>query len=159
MDLRGEHHISAGTGALVNLRIKGSDLSSLEITKTILVDRDAQKIPVQIVSEMKRAEEDFIAGKCAAPQEFSLSQNYPNPFNPECRIKYALPNNTEVNLSVYNVLGQKVKTLVDKHEAAGHKTVCWDGTDDNGNKVASGIYFYRIQAGDFADSKTMILMK
>ena len=83
----------------------------------------------------------------------------PNPINPDCQIRYALPKDAEVNLSVYNVLGQKVKTLVEEYQAAGHKTVRWDGTDDNGDKVASGIYFYRIQAGESTDTKKMILMK
>ncbi|MCK4223612.1 MAG: T9SS type A sorting domain-containing protein [candidate division Zixibacteria bacterium] len=93
------------------------------------------------------------------PMNLSLSQNYPNPFNPDCEIRYALPKDAEVTLSVYNVLGQKIKTLVDEFQAAGHKTVHWDGTDEDGNKVASGIYFYRIKAGDFTEAKKMILMK
>ena len=93
------------------------------------------------------------------PQTFSLEQNYPNPFNPDCEIRYALPADAEVNLSVYNMLGQKVTTLVEEYQTAGHKTVHWNGTDENGNKVASGIYFYRIKAGDYTESKKMILMK
>ena len=93
------------------------------------------------------------------PQEFSLGQNYPNPFNPDCEIRYALPADAEVTLSIYNVLGQKVRTLVEEHQASGQKTVSWDGTDERGNKAASGIYFYRIKAGEFEDTKKMILMK
>ena len=93
------------------------------------------------------------------PAEYSLEQNHPNPFNPDCQIRYALPNDADVNLSVYNVLGQKVRTLVDVFQAAGHKTVHWDGTDDIGNKMASGIYLYRIKAGEYGEAKKMILMK
>ncbi len=167
VDLSGKHYIPAGSGPLVNVRIKGSDLSSrfaslttsLEITKAILVDRDAQKIPVQIVSKMKRTEEELKAGKSAVPQEFSLWQNYPNPFNPETEISYALPTACHVKLSIYNLLGQRVRTLVNEHQAAGHKTVHWDGTDEKGNKVASGVYFYKIHGGEFTDAKKMILMK
>ena len=159
LDLSGEHHIPAGSSALVNLRMKGSDLSSLKIAKAILVDRDTQKIPVQIVSVIKNSEEDFTAGKSTIPQEFSLSQNYPNPFNPQTEISYALPNGCHVGLSIYNLLGQKVRTVVDEYQAAGHKTVHWDGTDDDGSSVASGIYFYRIKAGDFTQTRKMVLVK
>ncbi len=159
LDLSGEHYIPAGSGALVTLRMKGSDLNSLEITKAILVDRDAQKIPVEIVSEMKKSKEDFTAGKSVVPQEFSLSQNYPNPFNPETEISYALPNACHVKLSIYNLLGERIRSLVDENQAAGHKTAHWDGTNEEGSKVASGVYFYKMQAGEFTESKKMILMK
>jgi flagellar hook assembly protein FlgD len=98
-------------------------------------------------------------GDASTPERFSLSQNYPNPFNPETEISYALPNACHVELLVYNLLGQKVRTLLDEHQAAGHKTIHWDGTDEKGSKVASGIYFYKIQAGEFTGARKMILMK
>jgi PKD repeat protein len=101
--------------------------------------------------------EEFV--EVTEADEFILSQNYPNPFNPDCEIRYTLPKDLEVNLSVYNVMGQKVKSLVDDYQAAGHKTIHWDGTDDNGIRVASGIYFYRIQAGDFVETKKMLMTK
>jgi subtilisin family serine protease len=174
LDLRGEHYISAGTGALVNLRIRGSDLSSrfaspasgdasfttsLEITKAILVDPDAQLVPVKIVSEMEKSEEDLHATESAVPQEFSLSQNYPNPFNPETEIKYALPTGCHVKLTIYNIAGQKVKTLVDEYQTAGYKTIHWNGRADKGEEIATGVYFYKIQAGDFRESRKMVLVK
>ncbi len=93
------------------------------------------------------------------PEGFGLHQNYPNPFNPDCEISYTLPTDADVSLSIYNLLGQKVRTLVDEYQPAGHKIVHWDGADDNGNKVASGIYFYRLKAGDYTETKKMILMK
>jgi hypothetical protein len=167
LDPTGKHQISAGTNALVNLRMKGSDLSSrfaslttsLEITKAILVDRGAQKIPVQIVAKMKESEEEFGGEKSAIPQEFSLSQNYPNPFNPETEISYALPRDCYVKLAIYNIAGRKVNTLVDECQSAGYKTIHWNGRDDQGKKIASGIYFYKLQAGDFCQSKKMMLIK
>lgn len=159
LDISGEHYVLAGIGALVSLRMKGSDWSSLEITKAILVDRDAQKIPVNLISEMKKSEKDFATGKIAVPQEFSLSQNYPNPFNPETEISYALPRDCQVKLTIYNIAGQKVRTLVDEHQVAGHKTIYWNGKDDKGNEVASGIYLYRIKAGNFSQSRKMMLVK
>jgi flagellar hook assembly protein FlgD len=93
------------------------------------------------------------------PDKFSLSQNYPNPFNPVTEISYSLPNDSYVKLAVYNIMGQKVKTLVDGLQNAGRRTMTWDGTDDSGRRVATGVYFYRIQAADFTQSKKMVLMK
>ncbi len=159
LDLSGEHRISAGTGALVTLNARASDLSSLEITKAILVDPDARKIPVQIVAEVTRSDEDAAAAKPAIPQEFSLSQNHPNPFNPQTSIRYALPQDAHVRLTIYNVLGQKVARLVDEHQQAGYKTLLWDGKDENGNLLASGVYFYRLDADKFTEVKKMLLVK
>ncbi|OGC79698.1 MAG: hypothetical protein A2W07_01205 [candidate division Zixibacteria bacterium RBG_16_43_9] len=93
------------------------------------------------------------------PTVFSLAQNYPNPFNPKTMIRFALPKDSWVKLEVYNILGQKVKTLVDEKLAAGVKEVEWDGRDGKGLEVASGIYFYRIKADDFSDVKKMVMLK
>jgi len=93
------------------------------------------------------------------PTVFSLSQNFPNPFNPKTMIRFALPKDSWVKLEVYNILGQKVKTLVDEKLAAGVKEVEWDGRDGKGLEVASGIYFYRIKADDFSDVKKMVMLK
>ncbi|MFQ6032380.1 MAG: FlgD immunoglobulin-like domain containing protein, partial [Candidatus Zixiibacteriota bacterium] len=151
IDLIGEHLIPAGDGALVSLSIAGSATSSLELKKAILVDEKATPFEVAILPKEETS--------ATRPKEFALMQNYPNPFNPETEISYTLPHDSHVKLVIYNVKGQKVKTLVEEYQAAGHKTVRWDGTDDNGNKLASGIYFYRLQAGDFVQSKKMVLMK
>lgn len=93
------------------------------------------------------------------PLEFVLCPNYPNPFNPETEIQYSLAKADNVKLVIYNVLGQTVKTLVDEYQTAGTKLVHWDGKDENGNEVASGIYFYQIQSGDFMQSRKMILLR
>jgi hypothetical protein len=93
------------------------------------------------------------------PKEFALSQNMPNPFNPSTVLSYALPKDAKVNLAVYNVLGQHVATLVDDFQRAGNQTVTWDGTDVRGNQVSSGVYFYKLRAGDFTDTKKMLLLK
>lgn len=95
----------------------------------------------------------------ALPTSFDLSQNVPNPFNPTTNISFALPTTSKVNLSVYNVLGQHVKTLVDADMAAGYQTVTWDGTDNTGHSVASGVYFYKLRAADFASTKKMLMLK
>lgn len=88
-----------------------------------------------------------------------LAQNYPNPFNMETKISYALPEDCDVKLTIYNITGQKIKVLVDGHPTAGYKDVCWDGKDDKGREVASGIYFYKIEAGEFTQSKKMLILK
>jgi len=100
-----------------------------------------------------------IEEKTDLPKEFSLSQNYPNPFNPTTAIKYTLPKDTDVKLEVTNILGQRVKVLINRREKAGYKEVIWDGTDSEGKPVASGVYFYTIKAGDFKAKKRMVLLK
>jgi len=93
------------------------------------------------------------------PKDFSLSQNSPNPFNAGTTIKYNLPKTCQVRLQIYNILGQKVRTLVDKFEEAGYKEARWDGKNDLNNSVASGVYFYKIKAEDFVETRKMVLMK
>jgi len=93
------------------------------------------------------------------PETFSLSQNYPNPFNPVTQIKYALSEDSYVKLTIYNILGRKVITLVNERQVAGYKMVRWDSRSLSGNEVASGIYFYRFQAGDFMQTRKMVLIR
>ncbi|MFH1699798.1 MAG: T9SS type A sorting domain-containing protein [Candidatus Zixiibacteriota bacterium] len=93
------------------------------------------------------------------PYRFELSQNYPNPFNPVTTISYSLPRKSAVSIEIFNILGQKVKTLIDETKPAGDYQITWDGNDSNGAKVSTGIYFYRFQAGDFVETKKMILLK
>ena len=95
----------------------------------------------------------------ALPTEFALAQNYPNPFNPDTQIGFSLPVESDVELSVFNVLGQKVTTLTFGKLPAGNHSVTWHGTDSDGSQVASGIYFYRISAENFAATKKMMLLK
>ena len=80
------------------------------------------------------------------PVDYSLSQNYPNPFNPSTQIDFALPRSADVRIDIYNILGEKVKTLIDEQMAAGNQSVIWDGTNYDGLHVSTGIYLYRIQA-------------
>jgi len=93
------------------------------------------------------------------PFEYSLSQNYPNPFNPVTSIKYTLKYDSQVTLMIYNILGQLVKELVNSYESKGFKEIFWDGTNNYGNAVSSGVYFYKIYAGDFIDQKKMVIIK
>ena len=94
------------------------------------------------------------------PEVFALANNYPNPFNPATTIKYALPQAADVELTVYNVVGQPVRTLVAEHQSAGRYVVEWDATNDSGHSLASGMYFYRLAVGgEFLEIKKMLLLK
>lgn len=93
------------------------------------------------------------------PEEFGLEQNYPNPFNPSTTISYALPSTSHVRIDIYNVLGRLTNRLVDETQTSGIHSISWDGDDLAGNKVSSGIYFYRIIAGNFTDTKKMMLVQ
>jgi hypothetical protein len=93
------------------------------------------------------------------PKTFSLKQNYPNPFNPTTAIHFELPKPANVRLNVYNIQGQLVRTLVNGHSTAGRYQVIWDGRNDRGQTVSSGVYIYRIQAGDFVKTRKMMLVK
>ena len=94
------------------------------------------------------------------PEAFSLADNFPNPFNPATTIQYALPQAADVELTVYNVVGQPVRTLVADHQSAGRYAVEWDATNDSGHSLSSGMYFYHLQAGgEFRGVKKMLLIK
>ncbi|MBT4497088.1 MAG: T9SS type A sorting domain-containing protein, partial [Gemmatimonadetes bacterium] len=98
-------------------------------------------------------------GSVALPAVFELKPNVPNPFNPETLIRYALPRASQVNLEVFNAAGQRVRGLVQGAERAGNYQVMWDGRDDSGAKVAGGVYFYRLMAGEFQSIQKMVLVK
>lgn len=93
------------------------------------------------------------------PVVFHLYQNYPNPFNPSTVIHYSIPQNGKVSLVIYNTLGQKVRTLVHSEQKTGHYEIEWDGQDDRGIPVASGIYVYRLEIGEKVASRKMILVR
>ena len=101
------------------------------------------------------------------PEKFGLNRSYPNPFNPVTTIAYDLPKKSRVNLSIYNIMGTKIVTLINGSEEAGYKKAVWDGTDDFGRMVSGGVYFCKIQtrqnngghAGQFTQTRKMLLLK
>jgi len=93
------------------------------------------------------------------PELFALHQNYPNPFNPVTTIRYDVPEQSMITISIYNVLGQRVRELVNTEHAPGYYRVIWDGTNANGRPVTSGMYIYRITAGDYVSSKRLVITK
>ena len=90
---------------------------------------------------------------------FKLYSNYPNPFNPVTTLGYDLPENGLVNITIYDMLGNVINNLVNANQSSGYKSIQWNATDNEGETVSSGVYLYKIQAGDFVDTKKMILLK
>ncbi len=95
----------------------------------------------------------------AIPDAYGLSQNSPNPFNPDTRMSYSLPEAGHVRLTVFNILGQNVRQLIDDYAEAGTYEVIWDGRDNLGDQVASGVYFYRMDVNDYSETRKMMLLK
>ena len=96
------------------------------------------------------------------PKAYSLEQNAPNPFNPSTTISYSIPegqSEVAVKLTVFNLRGQLVKTLVQSHQTAGQYRVQWDGINENSQRVTSGVYLYRLQAGNFTQTRKMVILK
>ena len=93
------------------------------------------------------------------PQGFALEQNFPNPFNPFTTLRYDLPEDALVNITIYDMMGRQVKTLINGLQTPGYKTVQWDATNDKNRTVSAGLYLYTIEAGEFRQTKKMVLMK
>ncbi|MEE9450123.1 MAG: T9SS type A sorting domain-containing protein, partial [Ignavibacteriaceae bacterium] len=93
------------------------------------------------------------------PDAYALEQNYPNPFNPETRIRYAIPEPGHVTLRIFRIDGQLVRTLQDANQSPGRYERIWDGKNEFGNKVSSGVYFYQLYTSKFLQTKKLILLK
>ena len=115
------------------------------------VESDSGKFVVSNIS--LSIENNFI------PKDFALHQNYPNPFNPVTSLRYNLPNDDLVNITIHNMMGIIVKTLVNSSQTAGYKSIQWNSTNDRNELVSAGIYLYTIQAGEFRQTKKMVLLK
>ena len=105
------------------------------------------------------AERFILERKTVVPATFTLHQNFPNPFNPITTIRYDLPSDALVTLSIYDMLGRKITQLVNTTQDAGFKSVQWDATDSMGREVSAGVYLYQIQTGEFIQTKKMVLLK
>ena len=123
----------------------GGQQSFVPLWKGKLVVRDRTRMPP--------------LGPPQVPEDYFLGQNYPNPFNPGTQISFELPVGSHVTLTVYNILGQKVTTLVDKEMSDGRYVADWDGASDGGRLVSSGVYLYKLEAGDFIKTRKMLLLK
>jgi len=127
------------------LRVSG--LKDYRVVALELATADGTYIPVEL------------SAGGSLPEGYDLGQNYPNPFNPETRIAFALPSAGEIRLAIYNVLGREVRTLVSSHMEAGQHTAVWDSRDNAGAAAASGVYFYRLEAGGYSMTRKMMLLK
>ena len=105
------------------------------------------------------AERFILVRKTVVPATFTLHQNFPNPFNPVTTLRYDLPSDALVTLSIYDMLGREVTQLVNTTQEAGFKSIQWDATDSMGRPVSAGVYLYQIQAGEFVQTKKMVLLK
>ena len=118
------------------------------------IDGDTLTFEVPIVVQVISAEPEPFT-----PEEFSLRQNYPNPFNPVTTLRYDLPENGHVTITIYDMLGREVKTLINQTQDAGYRSIIWNATNDYDKPVSAGIYLYQIQAGEYISTKKMVLLK
>ncbi len=139
----GTEHMFAGRNNLIEVDYEGGQLNLVEAQAA-----DYQGRPYNCVFK----------GGSTVPDEFSLGQNYPNPFNPTTTIEFALPNAGEWHLSIFNIQGNLVNQFNGKASAGTHQVI-WDGCSSSGASVASGVYFYRLDADDFSATKKMVLLK
>ena len=128
-----------------------------EVTNTLAPGLTIYSKPINVILDgVTNIDEDNVN----VPYEFLLAQNYPNPFNPTTTIRFQIPHAGHLSIKIYNSIGQEVKTLVSRHHSAGNHEVMWDGTDNHGSLVSSGIYLYRLEAGTrYVQTKKMIYIK
>lgn len=147
-----------GYGMSTNITLKSvigqavvglSESQNTRIIAGFLADTSIQRI---VVSVNKSELEEI-------PLMFFLNQNYPNPFNPSTTIRYEVPRRSKVEINVYNMLGQLIATLVNGEIEAGRYFVTWNGRNDQGIQMSSGVYFYQIHADEFTQTKKLILLK
>ena len=137
--------LATGTLAKLNFTMKNKE-AQVSLNGTAYINNNnAQTLNTLTVAEI--------------PTQFGLNQNYPNPFNPSTTIKYQIPEATHVTLTIYDLKGQVVKTLVNTNQEARNYSIVWDGRNNFGQQLASGVYFYRIDAGKFNATKKLMLMK
>ncbi len=118
---------------------------------------EADNAPFSITIDGADALSAYLEG--LIPDEFALHQNYPNPFNPVTTLRYDLPEADLVSITIYDMLGREVKTLINQTQEAGYRSVIWDATNDYGKPVSAGIYLYQIHAGEYISTKKMVLLK
>lgn len=163
--------LAAGKGAVANLvfTVDNPTVTSVTLEATTTASPTHSNLFVyRDGSQLRKEDATFdrtsmsLSGVAATedlPTAYALEQNYPNPFNPTTTINFALPKAGKVDVTVYNLLGQQVNNLVTGDMPAGVHSVVWDGRNQDGQSVSSGIYFYKITAGDFSQTKKMMMLK
>ena len=147
--------IASGSGAILNVPVQAL---SGKFDGTGEISLLSAGFEQNVKSELSK---EVLSPKAVLPKAFALGQNYPNPFNPSTTIAYDIPEGKEVQvrLNIYNVRGQLVRTLVDEVKSEGAYQIQWDGSSNNGQKVSSGVYFYRLVAGEFNQTRKMVILK
>ena len=163
--------LAKGEGAIAYLKFEVTDNTIDQFTiaatamerpshRLMLVSHDWSSGKPEVVWEEPGFEHTVVmAGAGLTPSTWALHQNYPNPFNAGTVIRFDLEKSSNWTLKVYNLLGQTVRTFDSEGPSVGPVNVTWNGSDDNGRQVASGVYFYRVTAGTFTDTKKMTLLK
>jgi len=162
-------------GVIIATALTGSDGSftidempagEFKMSATSTVGDAEQQVPVSVGNGRSAANVVLTLGTTSVkdatseiPTKFELEQNYPNPFNPETTIKYHLPARVNVRLRIYNALGQELRTLVNSLQDAGVYTATWDGKDNNGRQLSTGLYLFRLEAGDVVMTRKMAMVK
>ena len=150
----------AENGLVAKLQFTSNDEISMENTEVSLLDLRVNEQPViKLASTATLSRSLSTDERIGVPDEFALKQNYPNPFNPVTRILYDIPEASNVTITIYNLLGNQVKTLVSGYQEPGYKTILWNATNERGAPVSAGMYLYSIKAGDFHQTKKMLLLK
>ena len=151
-DRLAEKYIESGQKFMADMPFHISNPDEISVDKVILVNTDNQKVTKISV--------EIVYGQAPSlPLDYILYQNYPNPFNPSTSVKFQVPTTSNVTIKIFNMLGQEVRTLYAGQVLRGTYNVQWDGLNNSGKKMSSGAYIYRMTAGDFVQSKKMILLK
>jgi hypothetical protein len=151
-DRDGQKYIDAGVNNfMADMPFNLTNPNDVSVAKIVLVDINTRKL--------QNIEIQTVYGTPTLPLDYILFQNYPNPFNPSTAVKFQVPKTSDVTITIYDMLGQEVKTLFAGEVMRGNYTVNWDGINNAGAKVVSGTYIYRMTAGEFIQSKKMVLIK
>ncbi|MFH1336992.1 MAG: FlgD immunoglobulin-like domain containing protein, partial [Candidatus Zixiibacteriota bacterium] len=145
----------------VAFRYLGSDYQVIFLDFPLYFIHEAQACSLlhRALSDLGTYPSAVAEEESSVPLTFSMKQNFPNPFNSETVIEYSLPRESQIKITIYNLLGQKVKTLINGKSPAGRQEVSWDGKNNRGEAVSSGIYFYRMEADEFTQIKKMVFLK
>jgi uncharacterized protein (DUF362 family) len=143
-----------GSGEIASITFKLLEKRDLSLSFSLIDLRDGENCKLSAGQEDAEYE-----GVSQSPSAYGLSQNYPNPYNPHTQIAYQLPQEGLVSLKIYNIKGELVRTLIEEYKPAGYHTVTWDGKNEDGMEVSSGVYFYRMVSGDFSSTKKMVMIK
>jgi hypothetical protein len=137
-------------------RFKGS-----VVAKAVTVDEEVVFVPHSFTANLTKSARavEAAAGEQSPVASYLLEQNYPNPFNPSTTIRFSLKETGDVRLAIYNLQGQEVRTLVTREMQAGAHTINWDGKDQHGHPVPSGIYFYKLRVNGFEQTRKMLMAK